>query len=165
MRLVIPAALAALLGLLSPHAAPAQHDAPFVVGVGGGGTVYNIVTRLGSGSSVAAMAGYRISPALLVEGSVRRHMCFDCDRFVIAEGGLQLGYPGRRMGPFVSGGYGVSSDPEFMGTESGFYLGVGSWIWATPAWGVQLELRGRKVGASDAMGDATVILARRFNPF
>jgi hypothetical protein len=96
-------------GPLPASAQPAQSEGSaqsLVVGVGGGGTIYSIATRLGSGSTVTAMAGYRLSPALLVEGAVRRHQCFDCDRFLIAEGGLQVGYPGRTVSPFVSGGYG-----------------------------------------------------------
>jgi hypothetical protein len=151
-------------GPLPASAQPAQSEGAaqsLVVGVGGGGTIYSIATRLGSGSTVTAMAGYRLSPALLVEGAVRRHQCFDCDRFLIAEGGLQVGYPGRTVSPFVSGGYGTSSDPEFMGTATGFYLGFGSWLWPMAPWGVKLEVRGRQVGR-DTMGDATLLIARRF---
>jgi len=164
MRIIVVLACSLAFLCTVPLEASAQRAQSLVVGVGGGGTIYNIATRLGGGSTLVAMAGYRPTSVLLVEGTVSRHLCSDCDRFLIAEGGLQVGYPAGRLNPFLSGGYGVSADPGFMGTETGFYLGFGTWVRPMASWGAKLEARGRQVGP-DLMGEATVLIARRFGSF
>ena len=145
-----------------PVRAAAQESAAAVVGAGVGGTYYCIVSRCDTGTTILGMGGYAPAPFLLVEAAVRWHQCFDCDRFVIVEGGLQLRYPGRRLEPFVAGGVGLSSDPEFMGDQFGLHAAAGTWIRVSPRWGLKTEVRGRQVGGGDLMGEASVAVAYRF---
>lgn len=110
------------------------------------------------------VAGYAPARSLLIHASVRTHHCFDCDRFLMAEGGLQLRHAGRSLVPFVAAGAGWISDPEFMGDHVSPHVAVGAWIWPTRSFGLQLEVRGRRVSRGDALGEVSVVLARRIAP-
>ncbi len=134
------------------------------VWVGGGGTLYGIETRFDEGAMVGGGVGYRIAPAFMVEGGLRLHSCFDCDRFLVLDAGLQAHRAGERWSPFVGAGAGVVSDPGFMGTKAGLHVSVGSWLRLGGSWDARIEARARQVGisSSDAMGEALVGVARRF---
>lgn len=149
----------AVLMALAPARLQAQELPGTVLSVGAGGTYYCIVSRCDTGFVGRAGLGYSLSPHAMIEGGARWHDCFDCDRFVIGDAGLQLRREGARMTPFVAAGAGVSSDPEFMGTRWGPYAALGTWIALTDGWAAQVELRGRRVG-SDSMGEVTASLAR-----
>jgi len=150
-----------VLSMFLPAAAVAQTASPLVLGAGVGGTFYGISTRTNTGTALVGLVGYDLGPNLMIEAGVRRHQCVDCDRFLIAEGGLHLKYPGRTFSPYVAGGYGVVSDPEFMGTEHGLHAAVGVWLWPERPWGLRTEVRGRQAGKGDGMGEASVLLTRR----
>lgn len=156
--------LAALLTVLAPSAALGQRPSSAVVGLSAGGTYYCIVSRCDTGTTLGLLAGYDVTRVLSVGATARWHACADCDRFLIGEGGVQLRYPGRVFAPFVAVGAGLSSDPEFMGDEFGLHAAVGTRFWATPGWGLQLELRGRQVGRGDHMGELSLGVTRRFGP-
>ena len=108
---VRPVLLRTLLALAFPPVVGAQGLTDLVVGGGIGGTYYCIVTRCDTGATLVATVGYGPAPFLLTSVGVRRHDCFDCDRFVIAEGSVQLRRPGGTLQPFLAAGAGVSSDP------------------------------------------------------
>lgn len=150
------------LGFLLPGAVRAQETGEIVVSMGGGMTLYSIDTRFDDGTVLRGSVGYSPLPYLMVEGGGRWHRCFDCDRFLVGEAGVQLRYPGPRWSPFVSVGGGRSSDPGFMGPEWGLHAAVGSWLWLSEEWGLQLEARGRQVGHSNYMGEFSLGGARRF---
>ncbi len=151
----------ALAGSARAHA---QDRVRFVTGLTAGGTYYCIVTRCNTGQTVGALAEVQVAPALALELAARRHGCFDCDRFFIADAALVLRYPARIVQPFFAAGVARSSDPEFMGTQLGLMGAAGAWAWFQPAWGAKLELRGRQVGRGDGMGELSVALGYRFGP-
>ena len=64
--------------------------------------------------------------------------------------------------PRVHGGW--ISDPEFMGDHVSPHVAVGTWIWPTRSFGLQLEVRGRRVSRGDALGEVSVVFARRIAP-
>lgn len=140
----------------------AQDQSEFIIGLGGGMSLYSISTRFDTGTIVRGSVGYSPIPWLVVETGARWHGCPDCDSFSILDGGLQLRLPGDRLSPFAAAGGGRSSDPEFMGSEWGLYAAVGGWLWLSGDWGLQLEARGRQVGSGAHMGEFTVGGARRF---
>lgn len=152
---------AAVLAASVPAALVAQQPGAAVIGLGAGGTYYCIVSRCDTGATLFGMAGYALTPALSVGATARWHGCPDCDRFLIGEAGAQLRYPGRVLQPFVALGAGLSSDPAFMGDQVGLHAAVGTWIWPTARWGLQLELRGRQVGRGDHMGELSLGIGRR----
>jgi len=160
--LLVACAVAWPVAVVWPVALEAQQRSDLVVAVGGGGTYYCIITRCGTGGTVVGLVGYGLAPSLMVVASGRWHDCFDCRRFLVAEGSLQLRHRGRRMQPFVAAGVGVSSDPDFMGDKVGLHAAVGTWLWLSPRWGLQAELRGRQVGRGDAMAELSLTVARRF---
>jgi hypothetical protein len=155
------APLAALLALL-PGAARAQSGAEVLGGFGLGGTYYCIVSRCDTGTTVTGAFGYAPRPAVLLEASGRWHACFDCGRFVIGEGSVQLRLPRGAVRPFVAAGGGMVSDPDLMGDRLSLLVAAGAHLRPESRWGVQLELRGRRVGRGDAMGVASVVLLRRW---
>lgn len=154
--------LVLVVGVLFAGACQGQEAGEVVAAVGGGMTLYSIDTRFDDGTVLRGSVGYSLLPYLMVEGGGRWHRCFDCDRFLVAEAGVQLRHPGPRWSPFVAVGGGRSSDPGFMGPEWGLYAAVGSWLWSSGGWGLQLEARGRQVGQDDYMGEFSVGAARRF---
>ncbi len=150
--------------LLVAIAAPARAQNPvrIVTGVSAGATYYCLVSRCNTGTTIGVSAEAQATRVLGLELAVRRHTCFDCDRFVIADAALVLRVPAHTIQPFVAGGVSRSSDPEFMGTHTGLLGAAGAWAWLGPAWGAKLELRGRQVGRGDAMGELSLGLAHRF---
>lgn len=161
MRRVSPAALLAAVCLLYPTTLEAQEGGDIVIAAGGGVTWYCIVSRCDDGTAAVGLVGYALRPSLLATASGRWHDCFDCDRFLIAEIGLQLRDPAGAWRPFVGGGIGLASDPEFFGDRFGVHAGVGTWLWLSPSWGLVGEVRGRTVGSGDGMADVTLGLAWR----
>jgi hypothetical protein len=162
MRLSVSIKVLVVLVLFAaPSAAAAQHATP-LVSAGMGGTFYCIVTRCNTGTTVFGSAGVDFASFLHVEATVRRHLCFDCDRFLVAEAGLHAQYAGPVFTPYAGGGFGTSSDPDFMGTVTGFHAEVGTWVWPWQNWGVRIELRAREVGSGNHMGELSASGARRF---
>jgi hypothetical protein len=155
-----------VVGMVLVAAAPSgvsgQEAPEVVVGLGGGGSFYSIVSRTDTGVLLRGSLAYSPTPHLVVEGGARWHDCVDCTRFLIGEAGVQLRRPGERWAPFVGAGVGISSDPDFMGNPLGLHASVGSWVWLSDTWGIQLEARGRQVGRGDHMGEGTVLVSRRF---
>jgi hypothetical protein len=149
-----------LLALLA-RGAGAQERAELTAGVGAGATYYCIVSRCDQGAIGRISLGYRPASVLAFEGAAAWHDCFDCDRFLVGEAGIQLRRPGPKLEPFVSAGAGLSSDPEFMGDRWGLYAAAGAWAWLPSRWGAQLELRGRRLGRGNDMGELSLTLGRR----
>jgi hypothetical protein len=158
------AALLGLIAFLAPSPATAQESGEFVLGGGVGGSYYCIITRCDTGTLLRLTAGYSPRAPLMIEAGFQSLGCFDCDRFRIFEGGLQLRYPGSAVQPFVAAGIHRSSDPGFMGSRTGPYVGVGAWVGSWSRFVVALEVRGRDFGSGDRMGEATVVVARRVGP-
>ena len=164
MRLGVLHFSVAILALGSARATQAQEPGDWIVSVGAGSTLYVIETRFDDGTLLRGGVGYVLTPTLMVEGGLRRHGCFDCERFLILDAGLQAHHRGDRFRPFVAAGGGLSSDPGFIGTKWGAHAAVGSWIRLSGKWNLQLELRGRQVGVSSSgiMGEFTIGVARRW---
>jgi hypothetical protein len=160
MRPLSCALAVALFFVAAPSAA--QSTRSMVIGAGAGGTFYCIVSRCDSGTIVAGMASLDITRLIAAELRVGRHYCFDCDRFVIAEPAVVLQYPRNALTPYVAGGISYSSDPGFMGNQTGLAGAAGAWIWPDRRWSLRFELRGRQVGRGDAMGELSLAVARRF---
>lgn len=158
LRVMATCALA--LACLAP-AAQAQQTRPLELGAGGGGTYYCIVSRCNTGTTLGATATLRLTPAIGLDATVRRHFCFDCDRYLLGEAGVLLRVPGRALSPFAAAGASLSSDPEFFGDELGVFAGVGAWLWRGE-WGGRIELRGRRVRRGDALGELSLSIARAF---
>ena len=154
----------AIVAVGSARTTQAQEPGDWIVSVGAGGTLYGIETRFDDGTLLRGGIGYALTPTLMIEGGLRRHGCFDCERFLILDAGLQAHHRGDRFRPFVAAGAGLSSDPGFMGTKWGAHAAVGSWLRLSREWDLQLELRGRQVGvsSSDTMGEFTIGVARRW---
>lgn len=153
--------LVALLAF-SAGAAQAQNGAELAGGIGAGGTYYCIVTRCNTGTTIVAALGYAPTPAVMIEASGRWHGCFDCDRFVIGEGSVQLRRRRGAVRPFIAAGAGIASDPGLMGDRLALHLALGARLRPEEPWGVQLEVRGRRVGRGDAMAEASLMLLRRW---
>jgi hypothetical protein len=161
-RRIIAGMVPLLVAAAIPPAASGQDAAAFVVGGGVGGTYYCITTRCNQGTVLAGIAAIGVGRFVQLEAGVRRHFCFDCDRFMIGEGTVLVRLPDRTLSPFAGAGFGVSSDPEFMGSRWGVNAAAGTWIWPLPRWGLQLSIRGRSVGRGEAIGEAAVIVGHRF---
>lgn len=160
---VLIALTVAVPALVWAGTAQAQEAGDWVVSLGAGGTLYSIETRFDDGTILRGGVGYVLTPTLMIEGGLRRHGCFDCDRFLIFDAGVQARHRGDRFSPFVAVGGGLSSDPEFMGRKWGAQAAVGSWVRLSNDWDLQLEARGRQVGfsSSSLMGEFSVGVARR----
>jgi hypothetical protein len=101
---------------------------------------------------VSAQGSYTPTPRVRLEGGLRTMQCPDCTRFVVAEGGIHLRLPLGRWAPFLSGGVGVTSDPDFVGTGEHVFAGVG--VVREPEdrpWGIQFEVRGRQLDPGNRM--------------
>ncbi len=166
LALVLAAGLALAGGVREVEAQTRTQQRGDILGsIGAGGTLYAVDTRFNEGGTVRGGLGYALGPGWTLEAGVRRHGCFDCDRFWIVDAGVQCQRPGDRFSPFVSAGGGRASDPGFMGTEWGAYASVGSWMQLTSASRLQLELRVRQLGGGlrnpDGMGELTLGATRR----
>lgn len=161
-RMRVPASLLiALMAWAAPERAAAQGGTAVDVGVGVGGTYYCIMTRCNTGTLLSAGAALRVNRFVFVEAGARRHLCFDCDRFIVVDAMVAGQYPFGTWTPFAGAGWGVASDPEFMGREDGLHAAAGTWIRpGNGAWSIQLALRGRQVGG-DAMGELSAMVTRR----
>jgi hypothetical protein len=159
------AAVALLLpvcALVRPTPASAQVAGDFVAAAGVGGTYYCIVSRCNSGTTVGVLGAFAPLPFVMLEAAAKRHFCFDCDRYYIAEAGVQLRYPHATIQPFLSAGASRNSDPEFMGEHTGPYAAAGVWIWPWAYWGLHAEVRGRRVmGAGNSMAEVALSVTRR----
>jgi hypothetical protein len=156
--------LAAVFMLATPPSAHAQEDSGLQLGVGVGGTYYCILSRCDTGSTLTALLGYDLPGPFTIEGTVRRHRCFDCDRFWIGEGSLRFELPGIFLGPSLAAGVGVVSDPEFLQERKlGPHLALGLSLPSLAGLGVRLDIRGRQVGfgSGDYMGEAALLLLYR----
>lgn len=160
-RSVTFAAVLLLAWLLLPATAGAQTA---YAAAGAGGTYYCIVSRCDTGSTVGVAAGVQLTSVLGVEAGVRRHFCFDCDRFVLADASVVLQYPRTVVSPYIAAGVSLSSDPDFMGEEIGAAAAAGAWLWSGRRWGGRLELRGRRVPGSDGIAELSAAIAHRFGP-
>lgn len=141
-----------------------ETESPWRVGVGVGWSYYSLASRADAGTVISATGSYTAWPILRVEASVRTLRCADCFTFVMAEGGLQVRLPLGDWAPFVAGGLGVTSDPEFVGTRAHLFTGVGAALepGARPV-GLELEIRGRQLDAGNRMVEVSlgVTLRRR----
>jgi hypothetical protein len=161
-RLLCAALLSPVLAVAAPAPASAQDAGALVAAAGVGGTYYCIVTRCNSGTTVGALAAYGPLPFVMIEAGAKRHFCFDCVRYFIAEAGVQLRYPHVTVQPFLSAGASWNSDPEFMGEHTGPYAGAGVWIWPWADWGLHAEARGRRVmDTGSGIGEVALSVARR----
>jgi hypothetical protein len=157
--------LAMALAALAPAGVvQAQQAGDWLVSLGAGGTLYGIETRFDDGTILRGGVGYVLTPTLMLEGGLRYQRCFDCERFLVFDAGLQAHHAGDRFSPFVSAGAGLSSDSGFMGRKWGAYASAGSWVRLVGPWDLQLEARGRQVGftSSDYMGEFSVGVSHRF---
>src|SRR5687767_839510 len=155
------AALVALATVCATSPASAQTAPALVVSGGAGATYYCIVSRCDSGTTVGLAAELGLTRALGVHASVRRHFCFDCDRFVIGDAALVLQYPARTVSPFAAVGVTFSSAPDFMGNQTGLLAAGGASIRLTRRWSIRPELRGRTIGSSDRLVELAVSVAHR----
>jgi hypothetical protein len=122
------------------------------VGVGAGWTYYSLVSRADAGTMISAHGSYTPTPRIRVEAGVRTMRCADCSRFVVGEGGVQLRLPLGDWAPYLSGGAGVSSDPDFVATRDHFFAGIG--VVREPRdrlWGLQFDVRGRQLDRGNRM--------------
>jgi hypothetical protein len=149
----------AALALTRPASAAAQSE--FLVSAGGGGTYYCLIPRCNTGLMLSSGIAYAPLPMLSFGLEGRWHRCFDCKRFFLAEASVQLRSRGRTFAPFVAGGGGLASDPDFIGERGSAHLAVGMWLRPGNDWALQLEVRGRRIEGGDGMGEASVSLARR----
>jgi hypothetical protein len=152
--------LAALAVGTHPAEGSAQESRGLAVGVGVGPSFYCIVTRCDEGTVVRALAEYGLTSTLLLEADAGWHRCFDCSRFLLLDAGVQARRPRGALRPFLSGGVGVVSDAELMGTRLGAYGAVGAWFGAWERVALQLQLRGRLLGSGDHMSELTLAVAR-----
>jgi hypothetical protein len=156
------AALVGVSRLANPASVVAQESGELFVSGGIGGSYYCIVSRCDEGSVLRLGAGYSFNASVTIDAGVRLHDCFDCDQFLIYEGGAQLRYPSPRAQPFVAAGIHRSTDPDFMGSRTGAYLGVGVSFGPWRRFHLALEVRGRDFGSGDRMGEATLTVLRGF---
>lgn len=165
-NLLAAAGVAVLVAACLPLAGAAQGQGGGAVpgegsfwrlGVGAGWSYYSLVSRGNEGIVISAVGSYTPTPRVRVEAGVRRMQCADCFRFLVAEGGIQLRLPLGVWVPFVAGGIGVTSDPEFVGTRGHLHAGLG--IAREPRdrpWGLQFEVRGRQLDPGDRMGEVAL---------
>jgi len=166
LALIVAAGILWTIGARELEAQPGAQQRGDVVGsIGVGGTLYAVDTRINEGTMIQGGLGYALTPAWMLEAGVRRHGCFDCDRFWIVDAGVQWQRAGERFSPYASAGAGRASDPEFMGVEWGPYASVGSWMHLSRTSKLKLELRVRQVGGGmrspDGMGELTLGVAHR----
>jgi hypothetical protein len=151
-----------LLLLAAPAVAGAQQGGGLTAAAGAGGTFYCVVTRCNTGLTAGGGLAWEVLPVLAFEAGARRQFCFDCDRYIIADGGAQLRLPGRVVQPFLAGGASFHSDPEFIGENMiGPYAGAGLWVFPRGGWGARVELRGHRLDPGDHVGELSVAIARR----
>ncbi|HEX6307737.1 MAG TPA: hypothetical protein VFZ69_06075 [Longimicrobiales bacterium] len=158
MMLRVMVATLIVLQAASWSALAAQSSGDVVIGASAGGTYYCISTRCDTGTTAGIAVSFQATPVVGVEASGRRHFCPDCDRFLMGDGAVLLQYPGRRVRPFVGGGMSYSSDPEFMGSHFGLLGATGVSIGLGDRWATRAEVRGRRVGRGDAMGELLLSL-------
>jgi len=150
-------------GVASSGRASIPGGGSLALGVGGGVSLYCIVSRCGSGTVVHFAVQQEVLPSVELEAGVRRHLCFDCDQFWIADGGVRVRTSLGPAAPFGLVGFGVARDPRFMGTRPGPVVAVGaSLLPPGRAWGAQLEVRGRRAGRGQHLLEGSVTLVRRF---
>jgi hypothetical protein len=155
VRFLAAAGMAVVLATSLPMAGKAQggggdvardESSPWRVGVGAGWSYYSLVSRADAGTTLSALGSYTPTPWFRVEAGVRGMRCADCSRFVIAEGGVQLRLPLGEWAPYLAGGLGMSSDPDFVGTREHVFVGVGAVREPQDRpWGLQLDVRGRQL--------------------
>jgi hypothetical protein len=166
LHLLAAAAMAASMIVFLPLAGGAQAgeggavlgmESPWRAEVGAGWSYYSLVSRADAGTVISAVGSYSPTTLLRVEAGVRTMRCADCFRFVIAEGGVQLRLPVGDWAPFVAGGIGVTSDPDFVGTREHLYVGVGTAREPRDRpWGIRLELRGRQLDPGNRMVEVSL---------
>jgi hypothetical protein len=171
LRLLRAAAVSVAVAASLPLAAGAQagegevdqhQGSRWQVGVGGGWSYYSLVSRGNAGTTIFALGSYTPTPRVRVEGALRGMRCADCTRFLMAEGGVQLRLPLGEWAPFLAGGVGVTSDPDFVGTREHVFAAVG--MAREPAerpWGLQLEVRGRQLDPGNRMVEVALGLTLR----
>ncbi len=143
--------------------ADAQSFAGIGVGLSGGGTYYCIETRCNTGSTLGLFVDVPVASFVAVEAAVRRHFCFDCDRFVLADGAVVFRSPARTVRPFGAAGVSRSADHGSLGAHTGLLAAVGAWVQVQPWLDTKLELRGRQLGQRNAMGELSLSMAYRFS--
>lgn len=161
MRGMLSAVLAVAVTIAFPLTGTAQtgvgeaardESSPWRVGVGAGWTYYSLVSRADAGTMISALGSYTPTPRVRVEAGLRTMRCADCSRFIIAEGGVQLRLPLDDWAPYLAGGVGVSSDPDFVGTREHFFAGVGAVHEPRDRpWGLQFDVRGRQLDQGNRM--------------
>ena len=156
-----PQSLAAL-ALVAPATAAAQQSGDFMATAGVGGTYYCIVTRCNTGMTVGAHVAYGLLQPVALEARAGRHLCFDCDRYFLVEGGAQLRLPRGRVQPFLAAGASLHSDPEFFGDAVGPYAGVGVWLHPTAGLALRAEVRGHQLNRGSRLGELSVAVGHRF---
>ncbi len=159
MRHFVAVSILAIAAVAPAHA---QSPVRIVAGVSGGATYYCLVTRCNSGQTIGVLAEVQPTRLIGFELGARRHFCFDCQRFLMGDAALVLRYPARALQPFVAAGLSRTSDPGALGTQAGVLGAAGAWAWLEPGWGAKLELRGRRFGPSDGLGELSLALAHRF---
>jgi hypothetical protein len=161
LRLLTAAGTAVAVAVSMPLAGGAQAGegegaesevSPWRVGVGAGWSYYSLVSRADAGTVASAHASYTPTPRVRAEAGVRWMGCADCSRFVMAEGGVHLRLPLGDWAPYLAGGGGVSSDPDFMGTQGHLFAGVGTVREPQDRpWGLQFDVRGRQMDPGNRM--------------
>jgi hypothetical protein len=161
MRRLPSAAMAVALAAALPLAGTAQtgegrvggdEGSPWRVGVGAGWTYYSLVSRADAGTMISAQGSYTPTPRIRVESRVGTMRCADCSRFVMGEGGVQLRLLLGDWAPYLVGGAGVISDPDFVGTREHFFAGVGTVHEPQDRpWGLQFDVRGRQLDRGNRM--------------
>jgi hypothetical protein len=137
-----------------------NQGSPWIVSTVAGGSYYCIVSRCNTGLLAGGALGLRVTPNATAELGARWHHCFDCDRFVTGEAGVRFHLPMTGFAPFLAGGGGVASDPEFFGTEWGPWAAAGSEIHLRDRWSLHVEARGRRIRRGSTMGEVTLGLTR-----
>lgn len=165
-RLLAAVVVAAAIAAALPHSGGAQAGegsaagesaSPWRVGIGAGWSYYSLVSRSDEGTTLFALGSFTPSPHIRVEATVRRMGCFDCERFVMAEAGVHFRLPMGAWAPYLSGGGGVTSDPDFVGTRGHAFAGVGTaWEQEEGPWGVQFEVRGRQLDPGSRLVEVTL---------
>jgi hypothetical protein len=152
----------AALALLAPATVAAQQSGDFTATASVGGTYYCIVSRCDTGVTMGAHVAYGLLQTVALEARGSRHLCFDCDRYFLVEGGAQLRLPGGRVQPFLAAGASLHSDPEFFGDATGPYAGVGVWLHPMAGLTLRAELRGHQLDRGSRLGELSVAAGHRF---